>query len=504
MSKPPATVTRRKYLKYLSAGVVALGAAALGAYEYSQYSRKQALTPTSVTATTATSTVGPVVRYALEKGIAPTVAQKLAILTNLDENSRSLVEYLCSVTELVESNESDKHAKIESLQTKVLEGSQQFSGILTDAAVSQEEADALRYLASFPREIQVSYIDFGLNDAVTSYLSILPLLPSDFARWAADTKFLIQNHKITQAKIDCLKDPGGHAADILASFLSDARSIETFADLAEELRIPEVRAAQKKTDLKITEAVEDIVYSTLLSQDPLVTKNLQQILGEGIPDRREYCTPLQALAWYYIDHEPEERNPLNDPGFDVNDFVPRVWSDSSTSRHFMSEEWRSFDQVVDRLNSPSLLYTYMHSMIRYHHWDPSMRDWLFYSPQDVFNRNEGDCIPQASFATFCLRKSGWKAINLFLSYTNTWDHAVCVFRDKSGSLCYLDNAFQPRRGIFGPFDSIRILAKEVDRSLKSLGGHPSDSYELCTYGENYHCSWRGFLESLRPVSEDML
>jgi predicted transglutaminase-like cysteine proteinase len=364
---------------------------------------------------------------------------------------------------------------------KILDGSNGFPGILKDGNVSDEEASALRYLSGFDHETQKSYIEFGLSGDVSKYLAINSLLTDQiFAKWAVERKFLIQNHKLTDLKINCLKEPEKYGTEVLKSFIDDIKSSETFSDVGDELeKLPEVGEALDKNDMSTNESIEDIVYSILLAKNPgLVRKNLDIMLNEGIPYKRKYCTPLQALEWHYVDNEPDKDNPLEKSDFNLRYFIENVWESSRVSNYYHSERWKNFDEVVDRLNSIDLVSIYMKSNIRYKS-DIELYGMENYnaSALETFMNKGGDCEDHAMFALYSLIKNGYYYDNFESYNTNAacildvqWGkigkpvalgHAVCLYK-LDNLFYYLDNCGYKN----GPFHTIEDTVNEINPSWK--------------------------------------
>jgi len=118
-------------------------------------------------------------------------------------------------------------------------------------------------------------------------------------------------------------------------------------ELFQELQLlPEL----EETDMKDEEAIEDIVC---LALNPECRSSFESMLTVGIKGERKYCTPLQALLWIAYDREFDKYNPLID--FLLKKLIDDAWKNTTTSQNYTSDRWESFDEVVDRLNSPLLI-----------------------------------------------------------------------------------------------------------------------------------------------------
>jgi len=456
------SISRRKYLRYIGAGIAAALGAGIG-YYYFEYKRRPvipSISTTTISTSTFTqgSTLNPVVQYALEKGIDAGVANRLGVLDELNENNKTLVDYLYSV-----KNFYGDLGMVKALQLEVLDGANGFPGILTDDKVSDEEASALHYLSRFDREVQRSYIEFGLGGDVSKYLAMnSSLVDRDFAKWSTERKFLIQDHKLTDLKINCLNEPEKYGVEVLKSFITEIKSSQNFSDLGDELeKLPEVREALDKSDVKTNESVEDIVYSILMSKNPeLIRKNLDRILSEGIMEKRKYCTPLQALEWYYVDREPDRDNPLENPFFiNLKDFVTNVWRNSSISSNYKSDRWKNFDEVVDRLNSPDLVSIYTHDNIKYR--SESVNEYV--PARVVFERGYDDCDGFAIFQSHLLRANGYDAWVVGLSIETIKGHNVCGY--KVGDKIRVLDVYGEKQGPFNSWEEVNNFYSEKGWAL---------------------------------------
>jgi len=466
-------VSRRSYLKYLATAVVVAGAAAIGAYEISESYRKQTPSPSP----TITPTLNPVVEYALDKGIASDVAEKLDVLSELNDNNKILVDYLFSINDLLPSYQTDKEEEIKSLQVKVLDGSEGFNGILTNREVSSEEASALKYLSKFNSAVQNSYIQFGLDETVSKYLFLMSSqVNPNFAGRFVPRRLCIEDHKLTDLEVGFLCQPTDtNGSKVVESYINDAKADVTFPELGEELeKIPELSVYHERADAEIVEAVEDLVYSiSRLKDSEIVRRNVNEILNEGIKEKRKYCTPLEALLWIAYDHDDEVSNILTrsaKEGYYVMGLLMSAWKKSVTSANYTSPRWKDFNEVVDRLNSPTAVSVYTGDNIVYRP-DP-FEEWV--PAQLVFQRRYDDCDGFATLQAYFLRANGYDAWMIALPGTpKAPGHSVCGYKHKGlwqvldvggarkgpfNSLDELGDYFIPGCSIilFNPFDINRI------------------------------------------------
>lgn len=217
--------------------------------------------------------------------------------------------------------------------------------------------------------------------------------------------------------------------------------LELFQEL---LKLPDL---VEETDAKNDEAIEDISY---LALDPKYKTTFESILNEGIKEKRKYCTPLQALLWITYDREFDVYNPLRH--YSLAKLIEDAWKTTTTSKNFASERWQDFNEVVDRLNSPNLLYYYMLNNFSYYY--PGAAMYRRQTAHETFLTKRGDCGNQSNFAVNALIENGYEAENLFLQFRPDMSgHVVAIYKDIDDLFYYLDNTLESHRGIWGPFKS---------------------------------------------------
>jgi len=460
----PRKISRRGFVKYAGAGLAAAAVAGVG-YCYFGYRPEQTLTPT----VTITPTHSPVTKYALDKGIDADIADKLNVLSELDENNRILVDYLYDIGKL-----STKNEEIKSLQLKVLDGSNDFSGVLTDGRITDEEASGLRYLTKFNPDVQKRYIEFSLDEDVSKYLvENSSLSDQNFAKWSVQKRFLIKDHKLTNIKSKCLREPEKYGTEVLNSFISDAKSNQIFSYLGEELeKIPDVKIAQEKTDINTVEAAENVVYSILQSKDSRVREDLNNLMNEGIKEKRKCSTELESLIWIARDGEYEFINLLHDP--DIINYT--AWVKSHTSNNFSSERWKNLSEVVDRLNSPKAVELYMQQNFSYS-YTPNEPEGVK-SVEQIFRDKKGACYDHALYAGYCLKKNGYNAKGMQVTFQRLYKdffggHVVCLYHDPIiNYICYTIDVWGYANHICGHFGTIEEAAEY------SCHGQGLKSYKL--------------------------
>ena len=189
-------------------------------------------------------------------------------------------------------------------------------------------------------------------------------------------------------------------------FLLESKGVEPYVQLAKELRkLPELSnptVIPNSTDPRTLDAVQHIVNS-VLSASPSELNALRSMFNEGIPTKRKFCTSLQA--WLWVAYDGQEYNPLKT--YSLNELLTEAWLRSSISNRFNSTRWKNFDEVVDRLNFPSLISFYVARNINFEFYVGYGR-----SARDVFARKEANCADYATFQLYCLLNNGFKFYDL--------------------------------------------------------------------------------------------
>lgn len=219
----------------------------------------------------------------------------------------------------------------------------------------------------------------------------------------------------------------------------------------EMVKLPEL----EEIDDKDNEAIYNI---TLLALNPDYRTIFNQLLNEGIKDKRKYCTPLQALLWIAYDKKFSEDNPLDD--YSLRDLITTAWQTTDTAQRYNSDEWTDFETVVDRLNSPPLISIYMRDNFNY---DMEEMEEIYLSrtgpavpAEKTFEIKIGNCGDMARFALHCLINNGYEYASFstednaavmvgIIPSSGTVGHAICLVKDK-GTFYTLDNSIY-----LGPF-----------------------------------------------------
>jgi hypothetical protein len=101
------------------------------------------------------------------------------------------------------------------------------------------------------------------------------------------------------------------------------------------------------------------------------------------------------------------------------------------------ENISNFTEAVNKLDTPEKLVNYMRENFK----SKFREGHISYLPVEFFHIKEGDCKDLATFGSYVLNQHGYdvKIMCLKLSGELEGQHAVTVFRDKSGKLKYITN-----------------------------------------------------------------
>ena len=146
--------------------------------------------------------------------------------------------------------------------------------------------------------------------------------------------------------------------------------------------------------------------------------NFKLLINEGNPEVRKFCTILQAVIWYL------EKDEISDSSeFFKWDYRRILWE----SWEFCTDsnwEGKDFDEVTDRLNSPSLINYYVKKNFFYLSKNKNRN--TAQNAISIFSRKEGNCSGYADFQCVCLKKAGYDAEVIHVrSPTGDPYHAVC-------------------------------------------------------------------------------
>jgi hypothetical protein len=214
--------------------------------------------------------------------------------------------------------------------------------------------------------------------------------------------------------------------------------------------------------------------------------SLAALLGEGDPARRAYCAPLEALAWLYLDYEPESLEPAlkragygalpgwADPG--LYRLVRYAWENGARTGSIPRAAWSSADNVTARL-STFLLAAAWPAV-----YQPHAGGIL--SAAATLALGAGDCDDLAGVRLLALRRNGFTealpsgrdgaASNIDIWYRERdaipgtgglyGGHSLTAYRT-GGSLYFTDNT----GGIRGPYaDEEELVRSWLTEARKTL------------------------------------
>lgn len=134
-----------------------------------------------------------------------------------------------------------------------------------------------------------------------------------------------------------------------------------------------------------------------LASDPQNKQAFESMLDEGIPEKRQFCTPLLMLSY-------DIKNPTIDiPGLLKDYSVEKLWKKSFKQSEFYSKHLKSFEDATVTLNSPILGYLFEKNSLQFTEGDPYMSP----TPLEVFNSKASNCIGCSVFLEYCSEKNGY-------------------------------------------------------------------------------------------------
>lgn len=257
-----------------------------------------------------------------------------------------------------------------------------------------------------------------------------------------------------------------------------------YADLADELhRLPDLQ--NSSYDANVVKTVENIVSLTMYDTPK---ENFQALLSEGIKEKRKFSTPLQALYWISAKTLfSKKNNPLNNPSlpYSTNLLLSEAWDG------FDPDSWNDFQTVTDRLNFPSAILRYMQSNISYSYVRGEPEG--VHSAKDVFVSKKGACYDHAVFAAYCLKKNGYDAKGMKLTFKNVMNgyfrgHILAIYLDPKDSMYHTIDVWYGRDEIFGPFKSQREAA---EYSCREAGFKAYSLHEVDLGTGKWTTTWYG-------------
>lgn len=214
-------------------------------------------------------------------------------------------------------------------------------------------------------------------------------------------------------------------------------------------------------------AIQDIAIAAL---QPKYKYIFEEILEEGIRDKRKYCTPLEALVWITLDDNYDLNSLLDN--YHLDKLLDCAWKNTNISNHYNSDRWTNFDEVTSRLSSPMLISKYMEDNIVY---DKDIAIGKgHYQAEKTFTYKKGPCSWQAAFGYYCLAKNGYHyndfedfqddsscILSAYEGDSLTWSddgHVTCLY-NKNNTFYLINNG-----RLQGPFNTIEDAATRTWRN----------------------------------------
>jgi hypothetical protein len=201
----------------------------------------------------------------------------------------------------------------------------------------------------------------------------------------------------------------------------------------------------------------------------------------GKPKVRKYCTLLQALFWYALDHNTRQISAYLghydgesiDPEYPFLETITVHLLLSDTWDFKDRNRWKNPKMVIERLNAPEL-FEYWFSRVFVYDFSKVPRPLPVsgQSAEESIRTQEGVCTDAANLARVCLLKAGYKATGLNVVYSpGTWSrrHSVCVIEiETQQGPRFITVGDTKKPGSIGlPYTSIKAIAQKISRGYGS-------------------------------------
>jgi len=199
------------------------------------------------------------------------------------------------------------------------------------------------------------------------------------------------------------------------------------------------------------------LYSIIQNATPDQMKNLELYLTIGVPNKRSYSAPLQALLWIL-----EKEHDVSVLNYTLIQLLDKAWVFSELSR------WQGYETVIDRLNAPELLNYYQRIRLVYVS-KMGKGDATAGDSRGLFSTSSGNCYDHSEFAAYCLKRAGYKTSIIGVHPSKPNLHVVCRY-EADGRSYYIDNGRPDkflRRGII-PKDEYEMY-REKENVRKGEG-----------------------------------
>jgi len=246
-----------------------------------------------------------------------------------------------------------------------------------------------------------------------------------------------------------------------------ARELRKLPDLSNAI------SATKNVDTRMAEAVESMV-NVVLSADDSQRNAIGMMLKEGIPEKRKFCTPLQA--WLWVAYDIPDYNPLT--GYSLDSLLYDAWLGTTTSNRFNSSRW-TYAEAKDRVNSPEIVNWFI---FQYLTFDMARGSVHPQNDEITYKVRRGVCRHAAYLATEFLTHNGYEAKDVTFSPARNQGHTVGAVKLGDGIWVVVDfrctACYLPMQGPFGSYmDVAHYVADSLGYKTTFFIGI-EDNYEI--------------------------
>jgi hypothetical protein len=306
---------------------------------------------------------------------------------------------------------------------------------------------------------------------LTKNLYLIPIILFSFALQAASEEKPNQSIETAQYIIEQIEN-------LDHSLFTE---IKHLPDYKEEISGNQLLALKRLHDIRKNTSTEQI-------------KNLESFLQIGLPTKRAFCSPLQAVLWIL-----EKENDDQILTYSLPNLLSKGWIFTEQNR------WSDYEVVTNRLNAPEIVDYYERVRFRYQS-KRGKKNAKTGEPKKIFSRNEGNCADTAVFSAYCLKKAGYKTYVKNVHPSSRGWHAVCFFEDNNTK--YIIDNGRPdkflRRGIV-PAEEYKmyhdkINLEKADNSSTSEIYSLQDNYGLLLFYLIFH---NGKAQDIKSICKDI-
>ena len=342
-------------------------------------------------------------------------------------------------------------------------------------------------------------LGLGINGNVADYIAFVSQLPDKgFAGYALESRLCIDDGNLEETERAFLREPDKYTTNMFDDYMS--RIEKANPELAMELKkLPDFQ----QVEMRDVEGLEDIMVA---AQKPGNKQAFDLMLNEGIKDKRKYCSPLEALLWIAYDREfndtglvdynnfsfkdfsidklikagwlyTKESNAaqwdgskefisvdstVNDDNISFDTLLENIFREKAIPNALKSDGWKDFNIVIDRLNSPQLVFSYQKYTFSYEFIGKWMRDNT--PAKDFFPLRRGACMDYAAFVAYCLETNGYPYVRgMELHFDRfamgCFGHIVCIYKNPGEDAYYIIDNAGPSHS--GPYKSEKEAAEKT-------------------------------------------